>query len=1143
MPRVRSQSFTKSDAQKAEITSTLPIIEVENVFLQQKNLKSNKNLNEINPAEITVPVIADTKKTLKKNNKLDNLIDNYDDKKENFSSVTVIEEVEETNQLRNDILTESTLTTESVPFQIILNIENKKNVVLIEHKDSLIFNADGMLLNTDFDSKDFDALQSFAEVSCRFQREHDSSPTSSNYSNCAVHELIEKFLELPRPILHDSLVECLILDGKGYNVYYLLNKFYQIYADMVEVFVNFIVRPNINHVEIKTKLEKIINSTKENCDSKRSLNDLETSKTLTEKLTNVNYETSRKEIEEAYFNPFLEERDTSDVEAGRKGYNALNILCEYTGPALFLLNETLPRIVKQMITIFDTGSKGSFRHFRKFLFEISARQDAIIDIILMENSLISKKPYLIEMLNYCHEPAIQDSILRIIFHQNNVDNLQAQVNRYEKIRDLGFLKVLLNLCQVKCIESLLFTFILLFLGKRLIFSFYLDSPRILAGAADLLVRIIQEASFHESSIILFQYLLNDLLNDTSIPESEGSEIESATVLNNIDLEKINFLTATSFDFNNQDNDFIKNNLNEFISSFSKNDIEVSELRLIIPRFKIFVDIVHSLFCRSISESVNIQINQTFSNHPLQLLKTLVFKKLLQNSKKFIELAFFQNHYKFLTHFNNVSEPGTNSPAKTENTGTGGGFKAKKIHIKNQSDNNQSIGDNCKAENANIEYIPNSTLIKLMDIILEMVNFGEEFGEDIQNFMDESSSKFNEIICKQDADIYFLKSIPFEIILNWFHTTLRNNSMYSLSTFKLLKLLILKRKRYFKDILIPVLFGWIENEMEPVAPLEEQNIQLSKKQIHYAKKDISDSSSTVQHSRKSSNESTCKRNRKQKKKNKNSKKQPQKEKFGKLKLNEKEEEGDYEEDNQPTICEINEIASEVDLELKRAEYLSKFGRGGLIDILASEFPFHGIESGGYMLLLCDLLRSAAEEDTKEVEELRIELDYQNMEETRNTPFNLKHYLDLKQNWNLNLNNFVKLNKSMEKSIYSEKMTKKIFPQNTVNSIQENYFFDSEPLPSEAINLLSEDFNKEAILQTIQDFEINNQFSEESNIFGDTTMDSSPLPPTLFSRKKCIEDFFSQWNRNDSVNVDLMGDNLKEGNRKHENFDSDANSEVF
>jgi hypothetical protein len=98
--------------------------------------------------------------------------------------------------------------------------------------------------------------------------------------------------------------------------------------------------------------------------------------------------------------------------------------------------------------MFDLDARGSHKHFRKLLIELSRRNHEVIDVALDTNSPKTGRPYLIEMLRYVHEPAVTDCIVMILFHPSINESFELRDSRYDKIDKMDFINTLLNqLCS------------------------------------------------------------------------------------------------------------------------------------------------------------------------------------------------------------------------------------------------------------------------------------------------------------------------------------------------------------------------------------------------------------------------------------------------------------------------------------------------------------------------------------------------------------------------------------------------------------------------------------------------------------------------------------------------------------------------
>jgi hypothetical protein len=150
----------------------------------------------------------------------------------------------------------------------------------------------------------------------------------------------------------------------------------------------------------------------------------------------------------------LKPRDQTNEEAVRRAFNAVNSICEYSKASEHLQEKAHNRIstfplfnnlaVKEALSMFDLDSRGSHKHFRKLLIDLSRRHFEVIDLILDSSSPITKRPYLIEMLRYVHEPAVTDCIVMILFHPSINESVDLRDSRYEKIDKMDFMNTLLS---------------------------------------------------------------------------------------------------------------------------------------------------------------------------------------------------------------------------------------------------------------------------------------------------------------------------------------------------------------------------------------------------------------------------------------------------------------------------------------------------------------------------------------------------------------------------------------------------------------------------------------------------------------------------------------------------------------------------
>ncbi|KAI8983435.1 hypothetical protein BDB01DRAFT_790752 [Pilobolus umbonatus] len=178
------------------------------------------------------------------------------------------------------------------------------------------------------------------------------------------------------------------------------------------------------------------------------------------------------------------ERDTSDLEAMKRSYHAMEFLSGTTANHLWLQNSKFYTIVNHLFEMFLPQSSGNFNHFFKIFQHLVRRHpcDMLEFIVLRDNASILFD----YMMPYLTESAIIDSILSLMFVRDI--NAETKVQRekcHKRLQELGFLEWVLNAIQLK------------------------DRPKVAEAAQEFLLRAIEEASQVDNTDVLFESIKSD----------------------------------------------------------------------------------------------------------------------------------------------------------------------------------------------------------------------------------------------------------------------------------------------------------------------------------------------------------------------------------------------------------------------------------------------------------------------------------------------------------------------------------------------------------------------------------------------------------------------------------------------------------
>ncbi|KAL1922861.1 uncharacterized protein VTP21DRAFT_9237 [Calcarisporiella thermophila] len=186
----------------------------------------------------------------------------------------------------------------------------------------------------------------------------------------------------------------------------------------------------------------------------------------------------------------LRERDRVDLEATKRSYHAMELLCSSASLNVKLTNETFSTILKCLFDIFHPRSEGNFNHFaRIFDFLLKRRPSTVMDFVVLDHLT---SPRIMQMLPYAHEPAVNASILNLLFFAtSDISDKRKRFECHERLYEIGFLE--------KIIKSL-------------------KSKDFVETGADLIIRMVEESSKLDYIQILFNnmtkpscHMIDDLI--------------------------------------------------------------------------------------------------------------------------------------------------------------------------------------------------------------------------------------------------------------------------------------------------------------------------------------------------------------------------------------------------------------------------------------------------------------------------------------------------------------------------------------------------------------------------------------------------------------------------------------------------------
>ncbi|KAI8341465.1 hypothetical protein BC941DRAFT_510669 [Chlamydoabsidia padenii] len=185
------------------------------------------------------------------------------------------------------------------------------------------------------------------------------------------------------------------------------------------------------------------------------------------------------------------DRDRDDLDALKRSYHAMEILCGTSAHHFIIQDSRFKVIVTRLFDIFSPNSNGNFNHFAK-IFQHFVRRHPVdmLDLLFLQNDKATL--FFDSMLPHIQESAVADSVLAIVFVRDiNVETKEKRELAHTRLSELGLLQWLTKAIQLK------------------------NNDTFSEAAGELLIRIIEEASQVENG-----HLLLDILGK---PDGGGKE--------------------------------------------------------------------------------------------------------------------------------------------------------------------------------------------------------------------------------------------------------------------------------------------------------------------------------------------------------------------------------------------------------------------------------------------------------------------------------------------------------------------------------------------------------------------------------------------------------------------------------------------
>ncbi|KAI7883207.1 hypothetical protein K492DRAFT_205611, partial [Lichtheimia hyalospora FSU 10163] len=177
-------------------------------------------------------------------------------------------------------------------------------------------------------------------------------------------------------------------------------------------------------------------------------------------------------------------RDTDDLEATKRSYHAMELLCGTSANHYWVQDSCFQTIVSHLVDVLSSNSDGNLNHFGKIFQHMVRRHPCdMMNYMILDGDAYRFFDILLPYL--AHGP-ITDSILSLLFvYDNNEESRTKRQDSLEMLSKHGFLQWFLDAIQLA------------------------DHPDFSNAAKDLFLRIMEEASQMDGSAPLFNELMED----------------------------------------------------------------------------------------------------------------------------------------------------------------------------------------------------------------------------------------------------------------------------------------------------------------------------------------------------------------------------------------------------------------------------------------------------------------------------------------------------------------------------------------------------------------------------------------------------------------------------------------------------------
>eukprot|EP00833_Pecoramyces_ruminatium_P016283 jgi/Orpsp1_1/1190315/evm.model.d7180000078202.1 len=130
------------------------------------------------------------------------------------------------------------------------------------------------------------------------------------------------------------------------------------------------------------------------------------------------------------------ERDRDNIEAMKRSYNVMEILCSRSEYSDKLMKERAFIIGSCLLNVFLPNSDGNMNHFKKtWEYLIGLNKSAFVDLLISPDYLSHA---FFDMLRYIHESAVMTALVKTIF--SDFYSPEAQMKIYDHLNELDFLE-------------------------------------------------------------------------------------------------------------------------------------------------------------------------------------------------------------------------------------------------------------------------------------------------------------------------------------------------------------------------------------------------------------------------------------------------------------------------------------------------------------------------------------------------------------------------------------------------------------------------------------------------------------------------------------------------------------------------------